>query len=63
MYDPDGKWFREGYGVDPDIEVLEDPSALANGSDAQILKAIEVILEEIAKNGYKKPDHPPVEKR
>ncbi|MEM6767730.1 MAG: PDZ domain-containing protein, partial [Bacteroidota bacterium] len=22
MYNPDGSWFKEGYGVDPDIEVL-----------------------------------------
>jgi tricorn protease len=63
MYDPDGKWFREGHGVDPDIEVEEDPSALAKGNDAQLEKAIEVVLEEIGKNGYKKPEHPPVEQR
>lgn len=63
MYDPDGKWFREGYGVDPDIKVPEDPTSLAKGGDAQLKKAIEVILEEIEKNGYKKPEHPPVEER
>jgi tricorn protease len=27
MYNPDGTWFKEGYGVDPDIEVKEDPTA------------------------------------
>lgn len=63
MYDPDGKWFREGHGVEPDIEVKEDPTALAKGGDAQLQKAIEVVMEEIRKGGFKKPDHPPVEKR
>jgi len=63
MYDPDGQWFKEGHGVDPDIEVKEDPTELAKDGDAQLEKAIEVILEEIQKNGYKKPDHPPVEDR
>ena len=63
MYDPDGKWFREGHGVDPDIEVVEDPTALAKGGDAQLEKAIEVVLEEMKNNGYKKPEHPPVESR
>jgi tricorn protease len=63
MYDPDGTWFREGYGVDPDIKVPEDPTSLAKGGDAQLKKAIEVILEQIDKNGYKKPEHPPVEER
>lgn len=63
MYDPDGEWFKEGHGVDPDIEVLEDPTSLAKGGDAQLEKAIEVVMEEIKNNGYKKPEHPPVEKR
>ena len=63
MYDPDGKWFREGHGVDPDIKVPEDPTSLVKGGDAQLEKAIEVILEAMKNNGYKKPDHPPVELR
>jgi len=63
MYDPDGSWFREGHCVDPDIEVREDPTALASGGDAQLEKAIEVIMKEIKNNGYKKPSHPPVEER
>lgn len=63
MYDPDGKWFREGYGVDPDIEVKEDPASLAKGGDAQLERAIEIIKAEMEKNGYKKPEHPPVEER
>ncbi|HLF34487.1 MAG TPA: PDZ domain-containing protein [Cyclobacteriaceae bacterium] len=63
MYDPDGKWFREGHGVDPDIDVREDPAALAKGSDNQLEKAIEEINRLIQTKPYKKPAHPPYEIR
>ncbi|MGB0525720.1 MAG: S41 family peptidase [Flammeovirgaceae bacterium] len=61
MYDPDGKWFKEGHGVDPDIEVKENPGELSKGTDGQLEKAIEWIKEELKK--YKgKPDHAPYDK-
>jgi tricorn protease len=63
MYDPDGAWFKEGHGVDPDIEVYEDATTLAKGGDAQIEKAISVIMELIEQKGFKKPVHPAVEER
>jgi tricorn protease len=63
MYDPDGSWFREGHGVDPDIEVPEDPTVLAKGGDTQLEKAISVVMDAIQKGGFKKPQHPPVEQR
>ena len=44
MYNPDGTWFKEGYGVDPDIEVLEDPTALARGKDPQLERAIQEVM-------------------
>ncbi|WP_236252745.1 S41 family peptidase [Echinicola sp. 20G] len=53
MFDPDGGWFKEGHGVDPDIEVLEDPTALANGTDPQLEKAIEEAMKLLQ-------EHPPV---
>ncbi len=59
MYDPDGKWFREGHGVDPDIEVLEDHEALAKGRDPQLEKAIEVVMKEL-NSGKKIHPVPPV---
>ncbi|MFK5956903.1 MAG: PDZ domain-containing protein, partial [Planctomycetota bacterium] len=30
-YDTDGTWGIEGHGVDPDIEVMDDPSKMQNG--------------------------------
>lgn len=59
-YSADGKeWPVEGYGVDPDIMIDNDPVKEYAGEDAQLNKAIEVILEEM-KNypGYIKPVPP-----
>ncbi|HMQ08331.1 MAG TPA: PDZ domain-containing protein [Saprospiraceae bacterium] len=63
MFHPDGTWFSEGHGVDPDIEVPEDYSLLAKGIDAQLDKAIEVLLQELQINAYQVPRAPEVENR
>jgi tricorn protease len=57
MYNPDGSWFKEGHGVDPDIVVKEDPTSLANGIDTQLEKAIEVVKKQLEteKKSAKKP--------
>ncbi len=47
IYGPEGDWFDEGHGVDPDIRVVEDPTALANGNDNQLQRAIEEVLRDI----------------
>jgi tricorn protease len=47
-YDREGKEFViEGHGVDPDIEIANDPAKEFSGDDQQLNKAIEVILEEL----------------
>ncbi len=43
-------WVVENVGVPPDIEVEQDPAAVAAGKDPQLDRAIEVVLEELAKN-------------
>ncbi|HIE16026.1 MAG TPA: protease, partial [Bacteroidales bacterium] len=43
------KWIIEGYGVDPDIIVDNDPYKEYMGEDAQLNKAIEVIMEDLKK--------------
>ncbi len=63
MYDPDGKWFKEGHGVDPDIEVLEDPAQLAKGVDVQLERAIKEVMNAIEKNPPVFPKQPAYEKR
>lgn len=62
MYDPDGKWFKEGHGVDPDIKVSEDPTQLAKGKDVQLEKAIEEVMKNLGDSKII-PDYPEYEKR
>ncbi|MCU4174449.1 S41 family peptidase [Carboxylicivirga sp. N1Y90] len=64
MYDPyTGDWFKEGHGVDPDVEVDEDAGQLAKGIDPQLEKAIEVILESLKTDKFTEPDHQKFEVR
>jgi len=47
-YGLDGKeWIMEGYGVDPDIEVENDPALEFLGEDAQLSRGIEEALEAL----------------
>ena len=62
MYDPKGQWFAEGHGVDPDIPVDDDPSALAKGTDPQLQRAIQEVLTRIASQPPA-PPRPPYERR
>ena len=57
-YDAGGKgWIIEGYGVDPDIVVDNDPAKEYAGIDEQLNKAVEVILDELK---TKEIDLPPI---
>jgi tricorn protease len=46
-YSIDGRWVIEGRGVEPDIEIVNMPRDVLEGKDAQLDKAIEVILDKI----------------
>ena len=63
QYNPDGTWFKEGHGVDPDIEVPEDPTTLSKGVDVQLEKAIEEVMRLHKLNPPVNPKQPPYEKR
>ena len=63
MYNPDGTWFKEGYGVDPDIAVPEDLGAMAKGVDPQLERAIQETKKLMKEKGYKKPERPSMEKK
>jgi tricorn protease-like protein/C-terminal processing protease CtpA/Prc len=52
FYETDGTWGIEGHGVEPDIEVIDDPSQLARGKDPQLDAAIAEMLAEIENNPY-----------
>ena len=63
MYDPDGKWFKEGHGVDPDIVVIDDPAQLAKGIDPQLEAGIKEVMKELKANPDIIPKQPPYQKR
>lgn len=63
QYSPEGEWFSEGHGVDPDIEVLNNPADLARGQDAQLDRAIEEILVRLAAPEFSAPQTPSREDR
>jgi tricorn protease len=63
-YDVEGKkWIIEGYGVDPDIVVENDPAREYAGEDQQLDRAIEEMLAELKKGGKVIPPPPPTPKR
>jgi tricorn protease len=62
MYDPDGEWFKEGHGVDPDMRVVEDFESLAKGIDVQLEAGIKEILNQM-KTTFKTPKRPAYENR
>jgi len=58
FYDVDGEWAVENYGVDPDIEVVDDPSLMLNGGDPQLDRAIAEVLDALEKNPPTRPERP-----
>lgn len=57
--DVDGSWVIEGYGVDPDIEVENDPASVNSGRDPQLERAVAYLLEKIEQEPRKLPNRPP----
>ena len=57
-YELDGTWGIEGHGVDPDIEVVDDPSLMVDGGDPQLDAAIQHMLEELDRRPYIAPKRP-----
>jgi len=59
FYETDGTLTMEGHGVDPDIEVIDDPALMVDGGDPQLDAAIQHMLDEIEKNPYVPAKRPP----
>lgn len=53
-----GEWIIEGYGVEPDIEVDNDPQSLIQGRDPQLERAIEEITKMVKDNPKSLPKQP-----
>jgi tricorn protease len=61
IYDTKGEWIIESYGVDPDIEVVDDPGEMARGGDPQLERAVFEVQKAIRQNpppDVKKPKYP-----
>jgi tricorn protease len=63
QYGPDGKWFAEGHGVDPDVLVVEDPGQLAKGKDQQLDAGIEAVVRMLGPGRVATPKRPSYENR
>jgi tricorn protease len=58
FYNLDGEWDVENYGVDPDIEVVDDPSLMLDGGDPQLDRAIAEVLKSLDENPPVRPERP-----
>ncbi len=53
-----GQWVIEGRGVDPDIEVDNDPKSVIAGRDPQLERAIAEVMKRLKENPVKLPTRP-----
>jgi tricorn protease len=58
FYETDGTWGVEGYGVDPDMEVIDDPALMVDGGDPQLEAAVDHLMKELQRDAYQRPDRP-----
>jgi tricorn protease len=58
FFQQNGTWGIEGYGVDPDIEVVDDPSKMVGGKDVQLDAAIDDLLGELQSHPFVAPKRP-----
>jgi tricorn protease len=63
QYGPDGEWFPEGRGVEPDIRVENDPQSLAQDEDPQLERAIQEMLDALENRQPAQPPRPSYEDR
>jgi len=56
--DVDGSYIIEGHGVDPDIEVENDPASVIAGRDPQLERGLEEVLKAMEREPRKLPTRP-----
>jgi tricorn protease len=60
FYEDDGTWMIEGHGLEPDIEVVNDPSKMAAGAEPQLDAAIRQMMYELKARPFVKARRPAV---
>ncbi|MFW5816302.1 MAG: S41 family peptidase [Wenzhouxiangella sp.] len=63
QFDAEGRWLVEGFGVVPDITVENPPHATWQGQDAQLERAVEVLLERLEAEPVVQPRAEPIPPR
>jgi len=58
FYSTDGNWAVENHGVDPDIEVVDDPALMMDGGDPQLERAIQEVMKGLAAAKPRDPNRP-----
>ncbi len=59
IYGLNGEWEVEGHGIAPDVEVQELPKDVAAGHDAQLERAVSIVLEQLKQHPVVEPLVPP----
>jgi tricorn protease len=54
-----GEWVIEGHGVDPDIEVDNDPRSVIQGKDPQLERGVAEIMKKLKDKPFAWPKRPP----
>jgi tricorn protease len=63
IYSTNSQWIIEGHGVEPDIEVVDDPGAMARGADPQLERAVAELIKRLRKRPPDEAKRPPYPKR
>ncbi|MBN1221935.1 MAG: PDZ domain-containing protein, partial [Candidatus Aminicenantes bacterium] len=63
FFDTNGNWAVENIGVSPDFDVAQTPAEIIRGRDLQLEKAVELVLESLEKNPFKRKKRPEYPKK
>jgi tricorn protease len=58
FFEDDSTWLIEGHGIEPDLEVINDPSKLVAGIEPQLDAAIEQMINELRLKPFRKARKP-----
>jgi tricorn protease len=59
IYGLNGEWEVEGHGIAPDVEVQQLPKDVAAGHDAQLERAVAIVLQQLKEHPVAEPPVPP----
>jgi tricorn protease len=54
----DGHWIIEGHGVEPDIDVENDPRSVIEGHDRQLERAVAEVMKQVHEHPKRLPERP-----